>query len=228
MAAERLGGVAQVLRHAGQELAGNDQSTLAQYTDSLASQIDNFSNTLRDREIGSLLEDAKQLAYRQPEWFVAGALAAGFALGRFFKSSRMRSQQNGYQYGYQGRNQYNSRGDQRSYGQGYDQSYGQSYGQNYGQSYGDQYSRGGSEYDRQYDPGQYRPQSGGQYDEQYRSGYSSQYGTSSDRSSGQRSGEQWSNAGGVTGSGQRTTQGVGNANPGPNQREGQSDKGESK
>jgi len=200
MAAQSLGGVAQALRHAGQELADNDQSTLAQYTDSLAGQIDNFSNSLRDREIGSLLEDAKQLAYRQPEWFVAGALAAGFALGRFFKSSRSRSQQNNYLYAYQGRyDEYNSRGDNRSYGQ--------NYGQNYGQPYGDPNSRSGPDYNRGYVSGQYRPQSSSAYENQYRNEYGAQYSNPSGSTSSQRPVDQWGDTR-TPSSGQVTTPGV--------------------
>jgi hypothetical protein len=37
--------------------------------------------------MSELWKDAQQLARRQPELFVAGALAAGFLAGRFFKSS---------------------------------------------------------------------------------------------------------------------------------------------
>jgi hypothetical protein len=119
---------------------------LAQYTDSLAGQLDRFSTTLRDREIGSLLEDAKQLAHRQPEMFVAGALAAGFVLGRFFKSSR---QSRSYQDAY---SEYDPRDPSRIYGE------------QYGQGYGEQFSRSrGPEYSRDYDAG-------------YRSGYQPEYG----------------------------------------------------
>jgi hypothetical protein len=136
MAAERIEGVADALRQAGQNLAGRDESMLAQYTDSLAGQLDRFSTTLRDREIGSLLADAKQLAHRQPEMFVAGALAAGFVLGRFFKSSR---QSRSYQDAY---SEFDPRDPSRIYGE------------QYGQGYGDQFSRSrGPEYSRDYDAG---------------------------------------------------------------------------
>jgi hypothetical protein len=163
MAAERIEGVAHALRQAGQDLAGRDEGTLAHYTDSLAGQLDNFSNTLRDRDIGSLLEDAKQLAHRQPELFVAGALAAGFVLGRFFKSSR-RSHQDRTQYDYQyGYNEYDPRDASRRYGEPY------------GQRYGEQFSGDrGRQYSRDYDAG-------------YRAGFQSEYGSQA----GQGSNEQW-------------------------------------
>lgn len=130
MAASRIEGVAHALRQAGHELAGRDEGTLAQYTDSLAGQLDNFSSTLRTREIGSLVDDARQLAHRQPELFVAGALAAGFVLGRFFKSSRRIS--NGYR---------------TNYSSNYDTNYGQNYSQGYAPDYYQGYDRGDNEVD---------------------------------------------------------------------------------
>jgi hypothetical protein len=163
MAAERIGGVANALRSAGHELAENDESMLAQYTDSLAGQLDRFSNTLRDREIGSLIDDAKQLAHRQPELFVAGALAAGFVLGRFFKSSRnSRNYQNTY-------SEYDPRDPSRMYGE------------QYGQGYGSQFSRSrGPEYSRDFDAG-------------YRSGYQQEYGSQFNQGSSGEYGSQYGN-----------------------------------
>jgi hypothetical protein len=149
---------------------------LAQYTDSLAGQLDRFSHTLRDREIGSIIDDAKQLAYRQPELFVVGALAAGFVLGRFFKSSSraMRRYENdyyqsdyeypyGYDYSY-GYNEYDPRDQSRSYGE------------RYGQSYSGQFSRG-PETSGYYEGGA-RTQSGyqGEYGSRYGQPSSGQYG----------------------------------------------------
>ena len=143
VAAQRVGGVADALRQAGQGLADRDEEMLAHYTDSLAGQLDNFSNTLRDREIGSLVNDAKQLAHRQPELFVAGALAAGFVLGRFFKSS---SQPSASQPSYQSyAPNYPSGGARR-----FDESYsGESYsGESNGQRYGEPGDYNRSDYNR--------------------------------------------------------------------------------
>jgi len=159
MAAQRIEGVAQALRQAGHELSDRDEGMLAGYTDSLAEQLDRFSANLRDREIGSLIDDAKQLAHRQPELFVAGALAAGFVLGRFFKSSQRTSRSGqGYspEYDYQGE-EYGFYGspNRSQYGSSYDpyrqqnqrsgeysdqqrsvQEYGRAYGQEFGQAFG--------------------------------------------------------------------------------------------
>jgi hypothetical protein len=205
MAAQRIEGVANALRHAGQELAGNDEGTLAQYTDTLASQLDNFSNSLREREIGSLLDDAKQLAYRQPELFVAGALAAGFVIGRFFKSSRRAYRSDDNSYG-----EYDPRDPSRMYGQQYGESYNQEFGRGYSpeysQGYGSGYRAGattgyGSEYGGPYDqPGQ---GSSRQYGQRPSQNYGQSYGESSQRSTQNPS----QNFG--QGSAQRTTHGLG-------------------
>jgi len=163
MAADRLEGVASALRNVGQEFNERDEGTLAHYTDSLADQIERFSGSLRDREIGSLVDDARQLAYRQPEWFVAGALAVGFALGRFFKSSQ--------------RSRYNNRYDSRYDNGGYDNGgYG---GQRYGdQRYGEQ-SYGGRGYDQQGyrygSPSDYSEGSSSNYGRGYTGGQGSNY-----------------------------------------------------
>jgi hypothetical protein len=95
-AADRLSGVAGALRQTGQELGGQDD-TLAQYADSFADQVDRMSHYLREREVAALFGDVRQVAQRHPELFVAGALAAGFLVGRFLKSSGQPSN-GGYSY----------------------------------------------------------------------------------------------------------------------------------
>jgi hypothetical protein len=181
MAAERIGGVADALRQAGQELAGNDESTLAQYTNTLAEELDKFSSSLRDREIGSLIDDAKQLAYRQPEWFVAGALAAGFVIGRFFKSSRRAARQYDNSYG-----EYDPRDPSRMYGQ----QYGAPYGQEFGRSYSPEYSQGYSSGYRTGSSTGYGSQSGGQSSESYRGPSEKSVTNPSQQSGAQQSGSQ--------------------------------------
>jgi hypothetical protein len=159
-------------------LAGRDESTLAQYTDSLAGQLDKFSETLRNRDIGSLMDEAKQLAYRQPEVFVVGALAAGFLIGRFLKSSSRPSSRSYAQY-----DSRNQDGPYGQYGEYYGQQYGgqqyggqqyrgQQYGRSYGTDYGD-YST--TEYAQSIEPqyyGQGRSQS---YEQEYDRGYTRSY-----------------------------------------------------
>jgi hypothetical protein len=200
MAADRIGGVADALREAGQQFAEREEGTLAHYTDSLAGQLDNFSTTLRDRDIGSIIDDAKQLAHRQPELFVVGALAAGFFLGRFFKSSRQNFNR------WEGSEGYSTSGTNYSDPYGYSTSYGQGFsnefdgyseygrGREYSRDWDAGYRAGsqsgyGSSYDQRGSqrPGQSYGQSGGQ-------DYGQNYGQRSDMSLGERAGEQWRSA----------------------------------
>ena len=85
-AADRLSGVAGALRQTSQNLE-TQHDPLAEYADSFAEQVDRMSTYLRERDLSELFNDVRHMAQRQPEIFVAGALAAGFLLGRFLKSS---------------------------------------------------------------------------------------------------------------------------------------------
>jgi hypothetical protein len=73
-------GLADALRRAAQSLAEDDQALVAGYVDRAAAGIDEFSATLR-RPWSEILASAESLAERQPALFIAGAVAAGFAIG---------------------------------------------------------------------------------------------------------------------------------------------------
>jgi len=90
-AADELGGVAQAARQTGQQLRGQDRTTIAEYADTAADRIDQVSGYLRDRSIGELIDDAERLARREPELFLIGAFALGLIGSRFLKSSRQRA-----------------------------------------------------------------------------------------------------------------------------------------
>jgi len=85
--ADRLQGVATALRDTSNKLQEQDEAVFADYASSAAEQVERFSGYLRDQSVGDLVNDVQSFARRQPELFLAGALAAGFMLGRFFKSS---------------------------------------------------------------------------------------------------------------------------------------------
>ncbi len=101
-AAQELQSVAQAFRKTSEQLRqeqqGNVTSTVAHYADSLANQVDRFSEQIRQKNIDELMHDAQDLARRQPAIFLGGAFAAGILLGRFFKSSGQRPHYN-YQPG---------------------------------------------------------------------------------------------------------------------------------
>jgi hypothetical protein len=91
-AAGGLGSVAQALRQTGQELRGQEQDTIGRYADTVAQQVERFAGYLRERDAAELVDDAEDLARRQPGLFLGGAVALGFLGTRFLMSSGRRTQ----------------------------------------------------------------------------------------------------------------------------------------
>ena len=107
-ATDGLGSVAQAVRQTTQQLRDNQNDTVARYAEQAADQIERFSERLRNKDVGELMNDAQQLARRQPAMFVGGAFALGLLGARFLKSSSPDS-----------RDSYGSYGGERGYGSGY-------------------------------------------------------------------------------------------------------------
>lgn len=196
MAADRLHSFADALRQTGSTLQDRQEESVAGYANAAADQIEKFSGYLRQQDIGNVLQEVQNFARRQPEVFVAGTLAAGFLLGRLFKSSSSSSNQA----------QWN-----QSYNQGYGQRYGQSGGmygaQQYNQSSGSGYTGSGyssqygaAEYQRQYGSSDYSGQSGsrGMSGQSGASGYEGQAGLSREQYTRQGQTD-WANAAGTPG-----------------------------
>lgn len=80
--ADTVHGVADALRRTAGTLEREENQAIARYADQAAAQIDRFSETVRRREIGDLVAGAEGFARRQPSLFIAGAVAAGFVIGR--------------------------------------------------------------------------------------------------------------------------------------------------
>jgi vacuolar-type H+-ATPase subunit E/Vma4 len=84
--AEAMQGFARAISSATGEL--DDQSPMvARYVRDAAKQVDSLSSNIRGRSVTELMQAATDLARSQPAVFFAGAMAAGFALSRFLKSS---------------------------------------------------------------------------------------------------------------------------------------------
>ncbi len=81
-AANAVEGLAQALRQTADQLEREEKPTAARYADRAASQVAQFSETVRARDVEELLVEVEGFARRQPTLFFAGALAAGFLLGR--------------------------------------------------------------------------------------------------------------------------------------------------
>jgi ElaB/YqjD/DUF883 family membrane-anchored ribosome-binding protein len=90
-AAEAVHGVAEALRQTAGQLQQREAGLTARYAGRAADQVDRLSDMVRDQSLASLLQDTETFARRQPEWFLAGSVAAGFLLGRFLKASGERS-----------------------------------------------------------------------------------------------------------------------------------------
>ena len=94
-ATEGIGTVAQAVRQSTQQLRDQQHETLAGYVESAADQVERFSQRLRDKDVGELLEDAQQLARKQPAVFIGSAFVAGLLGVRFLKSSARDDRESG-------------------------------------------------------------------------------------------------------------------------------------
>jgi ElaB/YqjD/DUF883 family membrane-anchored ribosome-binding protein len=81
--AERVAGFAEALRGAAESLDKSQNRVISRYVGQAAEQIENLSLTVGQRRWNEILADTEDFARRQPTWFVLGAVAAGFFVGRF-------------------------------------------------------------------------------------------------------------------------------------------------
>lgn len=88
-AADSLEGWAHALRRTADQLQ-QDDSSVASIARRAADGLTNFSGSLRDRDVTSLFTQAQDFARQRPAMFLTGALATGFLLARFLKSSGQR------------------------------------------------------------------------------------------------------------------------------------------
>ncbi|MBA2301554.1 MAG: hypothetical protein H0W08_02855 [Acidobacteria bacterium] len=86
-ATDGLGTVAEAVRQTTQTLRDGQHDTVARYVEQAADQIERFSQQLKNKDVGQLMNDAQQLARRQPALFIGGAFAIGLLGARFLKSS---------------------------------------------------------------------------------------------------------------------------------------------
>jgi gas vesicle protein len=88
--ADFVSGFAGAVRRAAGEF-DEQMPQAGDYIRRVAEQIDGASNALRQRDLGELLEGAKDFARRQPTAFLGATVLAGFAVTRFLKSSKSAS-----------------------------------------------------------------------------------------------------------------------------------------
>ena len=88
-AADGLGGIADVIRTAGNELRGENEA-LASYVDMASDQMRRFADQIRQRGVADMMDDVGQFARRRPALFIGGAFLVGLGIARFLKSSAER------------------------------------------------------------------------------------------------------------------------------------------
>ena len=85
--AEGLGTVKSTLQATGQQLRDGNLAFLAEPTESFATQLEQATNYLRDKDIDAVTQDVQAFARRNPAVFIGGAFLLGIAVARFLKSS---------------------------------------------------------------------------------------------------------------------------------------------
>ena len=88
-AADGLGGIANVIRNAGNELR-NENEALASYVDAASDQLRRFADHIRQRGVADMMDDVHTFARRRPALFIGGAFLVGIGIARFLKSSAER------------------------------------------------------------------------------------------------------------------------------------------
>ena len=87
-AAQGLGGVAQALRQAGDQLRSEQQApALHEYVASAANQVERLSGYLRSTDTREMVRGLERFARQQPAIFVGGAFMLGLLGARFLKTS---------------------------------------------------------------------------------------------------------------------------------------------
>lgn len=90
-AAEQTHKLSQVLHKMGDEFDQQQQTTFSRWANQLADQTDRMSDQLRHQDLQRLLHNAGAYSRREPMLFMGGAIAAGFVVSRFLRSSRRHS-----------------------------------------------------------------------------------------------------------------------------------------
>lgn len=86
-AAQQMGSWAQALRTASDDLRNRGQEMAGAYVGQAADGLERASGTMRARQVDDLIGTVEEFARRQPVAFFGGAVAAGFGLARFMRSS---------------------------------------------------------------------------------------------------------------------------------------------
>jgi hypothetical protein len=98
-AADGLGGIADVIRTASNELRSENEA-LASYVDMAGDQMRKFANHIRERGAADMIDDVNRFARRNPAVFIGGAFLLGIGVARFLKASADRTDLRQYEGGF--------------------------------------------------------------------------------------------------------------------------------
>ena len=93
-AAGQLGCLAKGLREASQSMR-KESEFVGRYAEEAAIRLEGVSDELRQADLDELVDRSESYARANPAIFLGGAVAVGFLLARFFKSSAHRATQRG-------------------------------------------------------------------------------------------------------------------------------------
>lgn len=97
--ADNINGMADAARNAAQQFDEHGSPAVAEYIQRAAAGLEQFSDTMRSRDVSALVEDVEGFARRQPAVFIGASVALGFLLTRFLKSSSERRDAERWGYG---------------------------------------------------------------------------------------------------------------------------------
>ncbi|CAN5695118.1 hypothetical protein BH24ACI2_BH24ACI2_14910 [soil metagenome] len=89
--AQSLSSVADNIRQMGDNLRGAEQThgvaeVTANYSNTVADKVEQFSGYLEKKDLGELMSDVEDFAQRNPALFLGGAFALGILAARFLRS----------------------------------------------------------------------------------------------------------------------------------------------
>jgi hypothetical protein len=90
--AEQFGTIADALRRTTEHLRSEDQERIAGLTETVARQVEQVADYLRNKDARAMRQDLENVARRQPALMIGGALILGLIGARFLKSSERRGQ----------------------------------------------------------------------------------------------------------------------------------------
>ena len=93
-AADQISGLASALRKTAEELQQSELG-FGEYVERAASGLEEFSESIRERDFGTLLGDIESLARQYPAAFLGATVVAGFMFARLLKTSGQAAAGNG-------------------------------------------------------------------------------------------------------------------------------------